>query len=255
MTDIDHTRWSEDAAAYTLGALEPGEAAALERHAPGCERCREEIRWLTPAVNALPESVERLEPPRELRSRVMAQVRADVSTAEDVAVGAGERGAGDERGAAESGLWGRAAAWLRDLGSGPMGLRPVAGFAAAVLVVAAVAGFAIGGGIGSDEGGGTSTVVAGRAPGVTAKVVSDNGDGTIQLANVRPLPSERVLEAWVRRDGEIEPVPALFVPDRRGRASTMLGDMHGVDTVMVTTEPPGGGRSPTSAPIVTVPIQ
>ena len=42
------------------GALEPGEAAELERHVEGCERCREEIRWLTPAVNALPESVERL---------------------------------------------------------------------------------------------------------------------------------------------------------------------------------------------------
>jgi anti-sigma-K factor RskA len=243
MTETDHTRWSEDAAAYMLGALKPNEVAELERHVEGCERCREEIRWLTPAVNALPESVERYQPPRELRSRVMAEVRADVRQAE------ADR-------AAEGGLWQRAGAWLRGLGSGPMGLRPVAGFAAAVLVVAAVGGFAIAGGLGggSDGEGGTSTVVAGTAPGVTAKVVSGDGEGTIQLANVRQLPSERVLEAWVRRDGEIEPVQALFVPDRKGRASTMLGDMHGVDTVMVTTEPPGGSASPTSAPIVTVPI-
>ena len=42
-----------------LGALEPGEAAELERHAEDCERCRAEMRWLTPAVEALPESVER----------------------------------------------------------------------------------------------------------------------------------------------------------------------------------------------------
>ncbi len=50
MTESDHERWSEDVAAYMLGALEPAEAAGLERHLEGCERCQAEIRWLTPAV-------------------------------------------------------------------------------------------------------------------------------------------------------------------------------------------------------------
>jgi anti-sigma factor RsiW len=252
MTETDHRRWSEDVAAYMLGALEPGEAAELERHAGGCERCREEIRWLRPAVNALPESVERLQPPRALRSRVMAEVRADAG--EEVAVGAGERDARGEERAAESGLWGRASNWLRDLGSGPMGLRPVVGLAAAVLVVAAVAGFAIGGGIGSGEGGETTTISSGHPPGVTAEVVSKGGSGTLHLANVKRLPRDRVLEAWVQRNGEVEPVEALFVPNREGRASTEVPDMDGVEVVMVTTEPTGGSKSPTSAPIATVPI-
>jgi anti-sigma factor RsiW len=254
MTENDHTRWSEDAAAYMLGALEPGEAAELERHAEGCERCREEIRWLTPAVNALPEGVERLRPPRELRERLMAEVRADVD-GENAAVRGDERGGRAEKRAAEPGLWGRAAAWLRDLGSGPMGLRPVVGFAAAVLVVVAVAGFAIGGGIGSGEGGETTAISAGHPPGVTAEVVSKEGSGTLHLANVKQLPSDRVLEAWVQRDGEVEPVEALFVPNREGRASTEVPDMNGVEVVMVTTEPSGGSESPTSAPIITISIQ
>jgi anti-sigma-K factor RskA len=244
MTETNHERWSEDVAAYMLGALEPEQAAELERHAEGCEHCQAEIRWLTPALDALPEGVERLEPPRELRERVMAEVRMDV-TPTDVS--------GDEP--AATGLFGRASSWLRELGSGPMGLRPVVGFAAAVLVVAAVAGFAIGGGIGSDEGGATSTVVAGKAPGVTAKMVSEGDGGTLHLDNVKQLPGDRVLEAWVQRDGEIEPVEALFVPDREGRASTELPDMDGVEVVMVTTEPEGGSKSPTSAPIVTIPVQ
>ena len=47
---------------------------------------------------------------------------------------------------------------------------------------------------------------------------------------------------------------ALFVPDHEGRAQTAIGDMGGVDLVMVTTEPQGGSRSPTSSPIVTVAI-
>jgi anti-sigma-K factor RskA len=246
MTETNHERWSEDVAAYMLGALEPGQAAELERHAEGCERCRAEIRWLTPALDALPQGIERLEPPRELRQRLMAEVRADAG--EDAAV------RGDER-AAKPGLLDRVSAWVRDLGSGPMGLRPVAGVAVAVLVVAAVAGFAIGGGIGSDSGsGGTSTVKISEPSGVTATMISKGNSGTLHLANVRKLPSDRVLEAWVQRDGGVEPVRALFVPDREGQASTQLPDMHGVETVMVTAEPPGGSRSPTSSPIVTMPI-
>jgi anti-sigma-K factor RskA len=245
MTNDDHDRCGEDIAAYMLGALEPGEAAELERHAEGCERCSERIRWLTPALQALPESVERIEPPRQLRSRLMSEVRAEA------------RQDGADRAAAEGGLGNRAAAWLRGLGSGPMGLRPVAGVAAAVLVVAAVAGYAIGGGIGggSDEGGQASTVVVGKAPRVTAKMVSEGDSGTLHLANVHQLPEERVLEAWVQRDGEVEPVRALFVPDREGRASTELPDMNGVEAVMVTTEPTGGSKAPTSTPIVTIQLQ
>jgi len=240
MTETSHERWSEDVAAYMLGALEPEQAAELERHAEGCERCREEIRWLTPALDALPESVERIEPPRELRSRVMAEVRADAGPADAPAA---------------AGLFGRASSWLRELGSGPMGLRPVAGVAVAVLVVAAVAGFAIGGGIGSDEGGATSTVVAGKAPGITAKMVSEGDSGTLHLDNVEQLPSDRVLQAWVQRDGEVEPVEALFVPDRQGQASTELPDMEDVEVVMVTKEPSGGSATPTGEPLISIAVQ
>jgi anti-sigma-K factor RskA len=245
MNENEHKRWSEDVAAYMLGALEPEEAAALERHAEGCERCREEIRWLMPAVNALPESVERLEPPRELRERVMAEVRMEAAPTD-----------APHEARAGAGLFGRASEWARNLGSGPMGLRPVAGVAIAVLVVAAVAGFAIGGGLGSDESAQTTTVVPGKGPGgVTAKMVSDGDSGTLHLANVKQLPDDRVLEAWVQRDGEVEPVEALFVPDRRGQASTELPDMDGVEVVIVTTEPKGGSESPTSAPIATIEVQ
>ncbi len=253
----DHERWSEDVAAYMLGALEPEEMAALERHAEGCEACRREIRWFGPAVRALPESVERVEPPPQLRARLMAEVEAEAG-AGAAAVGQGadatERAAGAHT--SGSGPFARAGAWLRDLGSGPMGLRPVVGFAAAVLVVAAVAGYAIGGGIGdgSDGSGATSTIVAGKAPGVTARMVDQGDGGELHLANVRQLPDDRVLQAWVQRDGEVEAVEALFVPDSDGKASTELPDMKGVEAVMVTAEPKGGSQAPTSSPIVTIPV-
>ncbi|HEX5713679.1 MAG TPA: anti-sigma factor [Solirubrobacterales bacterium] len=244
MNETNHNGWQEDVAAYMLGALEPERAAELERHLDDCERCRAEVRWLMPALNALPQSVERQQAPPQLRERLMAEVCAEAAPAESERAGAG-------------GLLQRAGAWLRGLGSGPMGLRPVAGIVAAVLVVAAVAGYAIEGGIGGgDEGGSTETVVSGKPPGVTAKMVTKDGgeSGTLHLANVQQLHDERVLQAWVQREGEVEPVRALFVPDDEGHASTAIADMEGVEVVMVTTEPRGGSEAPTSSPIVTMPI-
>jgi anti-sigma-K factor RskA len=241
MSETHHDRWREDVAAYLLGALEREQAAALERHAEDCERCRRELRWLTPAVHALPESVERVAPPPDLRARLLAEVRTDAAEAS---------------GASEAGLWGRAGAWLRGRGSGLVGLRPAVGIAALVLVAAVVAGYAIGGGMddGSDAGGGASTIAAGKAPGITAKMVDEGDSGTLRLANVQQLPNDRVLEAWVQRDGEVEAVRALFVPDQEGRASTQLPNIDGVEAVMVTSEPEGGSEAPTSSPLITISV-
>jgi anti-sigma-K factor RskA len=219
MNGSDHIRWSEDLAAYVLGALEPGEAAEFERHLEGCERCRAEMRWFEPAVQKLPESVERQEPPRSLRESLMAEVRADVRPAKRPRP-----------------RW----SW-----------RPAMAFAAIVLAVAAVAGYEIGKGGGGEEG--ASTVVS-RSHGITVKMVREGDGGTLRLVGVHQLPPKKVLEAWVRREGKVEAVPALFVPDRKGRASTQIEDMNGVDTVMVTEEPQGGSEEPTSPPVVTMSV-
>ena len=50
----------DDLVAYSLEALEPGEAAAIEAHAPTCPRCSRELEALAPAVAVLGESVERI---------------------------------------------------------------------------------------------------------------------------------------------------------------------------------------------------
>lgn len=231
-------RWREDLAVYMLGALDPGEAAELERHLRGCERCRAEMRWLEPAVRSLPEAVERREPPRALRDSLMAEVRADARQA------AAERRVAERPAAAERG-W--LPSWL-----GSRGLRWAGGLAVAALLIAAIAGYEVGkdGGAG---GGGAETTLSSRQPsGIEATMVREGDGGTLRLANVDQLPPQKVLEAWVRREGRVEAVPALFVPDSEGRATTTIGDMRGVDTVMVTEEPQGGSKTPTSEPIVTI---
>jgi hypothetical protein len=131
-------------------------------------------------------------------------------------------------------------------------LRFALAFAAMILLVAGVAGYELGR---SGSGGGEATTFVSRQPdGIRVKMVQEGDGGTLQLANVQQLPPGKVLEAWVRRAGMVEPVPALFVPDNRGRAETTIADMSGVDTVMVTAEPRGGSGAPTSEPIVTMSV-
>jgi hypothetical protein len=233
MSANDHSRWSEELAAYALDALEPGEAAAFERHLEGCEHCQAELRWLQPAVQALPEAVERREPPLRLRASLMAEVRADA-------------GGEAEGGASVLG-------WIRGTFS-HRGLRLAAGLASLALAVAAVAGYEIGkgGGGGGKEAG--STIVSRQAGGITVKMVREGEGGSLHLSHVHQLPPGKVLEAWVRRKGKVEAVPALFVPDRAGQAETTIADMSGVNTVMVTAEPQGGSKEPTSPPIVTMSV-
>jgi anti-sigma-K factor RskA len=229
MNETDHGRWRDELAAYALGALEPGEAAALERHLAGCEACRTELDWLRPAVQLLPESVERVEPPRELREGLMEQVRAEA-----------------RQSARRS--WGFHN--LRSRGVG-LGWRPLVGLTAALLVAAAIGAYAIGGGSGDS---GTTTVVAGQAPGVTAEMVRDGESGTLHLAHLHQLPRDEVLQAWVQLDGSVVSAKTLFVPNRDGTASATIDDMDGVTTVMVTAEPRGGSVQPTSEPIVSLAI-
>jgi anti-sigma-K factor RskA len=227
MSENEHERQRDELAAYLLGALEPGEAAELERHLAGCDECRTELEWLRPAVQTLPESVPRVEPSPELRGRLMEQVRSE----------------------AESAL---APSRARRWNIGGWSLRPVAGLAALVLVVAAVAAYAIGGG---DSGSGnTTTVVTGRSPDVVAEVVRDGSSGTLHLANLHQLPPDKVLQAWVQRGKRVVSAKTLFVPNQDGTASATIDDMEGVNTVMVTAEPRGGSVQPTSAPIVSVSI-
>jgi anti-sigma factor RsiW len=244
MSTNEHDRRLEEVAAYAIGALDPAEVEELERHLADCPRCQEELRWLSPAVRALPEAVEPQAPPPELKRRLMAEVRADAAAEARRARGEERR----ERAESRAGL----GEWLRGLNVGGLSWKPLAGLALAILVIAGGVGYAVGTGGGA---GAHTTEIEPGANGIAAKVVTEGGRGELQLAGVKPLRKGRVLEAWVERDGIVEAVPALFAPDHAGRASTTIEDMSGVSVVMVTREPEGGTKKPTTAPIVEVPLE
>jgi hypothetical protein len=245
MNANDHDNRLEEVAAYAIGGLDRDRVADLETHLAGCKRCQEELHWLSPAVQALPEAVERQAPPPELKQRLMAEVRADAA-AEERQTRTEER---RERAASRLGI----GEWLRGLNIGGLTWKPLAGLALAILVIAGGVGYAVGNGDGS--GGAHTWEVEPASNGIAAKVVTEDDRGELHLTGVEPLPKGRILEAWVERDGIVEAVPALFAPDQAGRASTTIENMKDVSAVMVTREPAGGSKKPTTEPFVVVPTE
>jgi anti-sigma factor RsiW len=66
------------AGAFVLGALPDDEAAAVREHLATCDDAHAEIAELGGVVPYLAESLEPMEPPAELRARIMAAAAADL---------------------------------------------------------------------------------------------------------------------------------------------------------------------------------
>jgi anti-sigma-K factor RskA len=231
----DHRRWRAELAAYLLGSLEAEETEALEGHLEACQRCRDELRWLQPAIDMIGESVPQLEPPPGLRARLMAEVRADAGEASDPATAEPGRPAGRK---------------ARALGLRGFFWRPAAALTAAALIAAVVTGYALRGG-GSAPGTTTTRTVA-QGGAVHATLESSGDSGTLQLTGLRQARMGHVYQAWVQRNHRIVP-SSLFDARRNGTASAaMPHQLTGADMVMVTVERRGGSKQPSSSPIVTV---
>jgi anti-sigma-K factor RskA len=235
VTVRDHWRWRAELSAYLLGSLEADEVEALERHLEDCQRCRDELRWLQPAIDMLPESVPQLEPPPGLRARLMEEVRADAAATSPADAGRETV---------------RSAPARRWTGLGGFFLRPAVGLTAVALIAAVVGGYALRGG--GDETGTTTTETVAQGGAIHATLERSGDSGTLELTGLHPLPRSRVYEAWVQRGNRIEP-SSLFAVRRDGSASTAIPhQLEGADMVMVTAEPRGGSKQPTSSQIVSV---
>ncbi|HEX2468531.1 MAG TPA: anti-sigma factor [Solirubrobacterales bacterium] len=243
MTDREkgvHEEMHDDLAAYAVGALPPDEAAELERHLDDCESCRARLRWLQPAVDMLPASVEQLPPPEGLRERLMTTVREEADAPEQ----AGATSAGAERKR-------RFGGWTGFI------LRPATAVAAVVLIVAGVAaGYALRG----DDGDATTTVAARAASpefenAVSAELEHGDDSGTLYVRELPPIDRDEVYEVWVQRDGALEPA-STFVLSMDGTAQAKVpGPLDDAEAVLVTREPRPGSEQPTNPPVLEAPLQ
>lgn len=223
----------EDAAAWVLGALPDEEVAAFRMRLRSDPELAAEVARLQPVADVLPMAADQVEPPRELRARVMDVVWAEAA-----------RAPAAEFAPARRGPLSRVATMLRR--------RPAyaAGLAAACLAVGVAVGVGVGGG---SSGAGSRTIRAQvLAPGASGELIVAGDHAQLHVAKL-PAPSAgHVYQVWVQRPGgPPQPTDALFKVTRGGAATVDVpGGVQGVERVMVTAEPDGGSLTPSSAPIV-----
>lgn len=214
-----------DAAPYVLGALEPAEARAFANHMQSCAVCRDEVAALAPVVEVLPASALRYEPGAALRRRVMRAVRSEPKAASTAA----------HRHRRSPGRWtpGATRGFLRPA------IAAVAVAAAVTLAVVIAAG-----------SGGSPTRVIQASVG-RAQLRIANGHGELIVDHLPPAPPDRVYELWLQR-GSRAPAPStLFAVTSQGTAVLGVpGELTGVARVLVTVEPSGGSRVPTTRAVI-----
>jgi predicted anti-sigma-YlaC factor YlaD len=229
MTAGDHTTFKDEVGAYLLGALSDAERASFEGHLVDCPECRHELERLRPAADLLPRSVEQVEPPPSLKRSLMEVVEREAKE-RDGAPSVPRTPVGE-----------RLRGWLG--GS----LRPALVGAAVVLAVA------IGFGVAQLGGDDTRTVAAQTTlPDASGSLKVHDDDAILEVRGMPSLERGRVYQAWVQRDGMIEPEPTFEVgADGRGVVA-VPEDLSEAEAVMVTREPSGGSRAPSEKPILTV---
>jgi anti-sigma-K factor RskA len=225
----DHPRYRDDIGAYLLGALTELERQAFERHMAGCSECQEELERLRPAADALPGSVEQVQPPARLKASLMEVVEREAEA---------EREAEPERQPAP-----RRAPRRRFL-------RPA--FVAAGVLIALAIGVAVTQ-LGGDE---TRTVTARVDPampqaGGSLRIEGD--EATLRLHDMPELGNTRVYQVWLQHGERMVPAQTFEV-GRSGAGRVELPDVSDAKGVFVTREPRGGAQVPSENPIVSVPL-
>lgn len=222
----DRDRFADDIAAYALGALEPEEADALRAHLQVCVVCGDEFHAFEEVVETFPEKVALHPAPGHLRRRVLAEIRR----------GGRDAPTGRRRG--------RATGPTR-----PSTLRAavIASVVVAAIMVAVTWGFA--------EHGSTSARVfpATVKPAGTSAWLRVSGDrASLRVRDLAPPSAGEIYEVWLeRRDGVPRPTSALFGVTHNGGAEVVVpGSVRGVVRMIVTQEPAGGSRTPTSPPVI-----
>jgi anti-sigma-K factor RskA len=202
-----------NAAPYALGALPSEQREAFERHLQECSVCREELAALQVATSALPAAAPRLKAPKEVRRRVLAEVRSDA----------------------------RRTAAPRPA---RIAVAVALGCLAALVAVALIA---------RGGGETVRTVTAQVRPAGSSVVLRVAASRTQISLAAMPSPGQgRVYEVWTKRGaGAPRATSALFGVTRAGTASTAItAGSAGTSEVLISSEPVGGSSSPTRAPVV-----
>lgn len=221
----------DDIVGFVLGALEPEEERQMAAHVEGCRKCSADVRHYAPAVGVLAESVEQLEPPPELRSRLLDAVRREADSPPEAPRVPAER---------------PRRSWLG-------GLRPAVGLAAVALVAAALGGYLVADG--GDGESATTVAAASSLPEAGGSLVVRGDETTLHVHGMPQLADEdSVYQVWVA-EGDVVRPSSNFVPEADGTATAAVPEVgDGTTQVMVTQEPGPDRRTPSGSPVLSADV-
>jgi anti-sigma-K factor RskA len=236
----EHQRMSDSVEPWLLGALDPKEAESVRRHVEDCPECRETIRRLRPAAQALGLAVHGVPAPETLRDRILA--RAKTEDDGTVASPPPQHRVRERPRARAVFEW----------------RLPVAGVAA-MLAVALIAGIFAGAQLGRQSAPPPPSQVLrynleghGGMQGAHASVIDLTADriSLVTFSKLPQPPEGKVYELWlIKRSGEADPA-GVFAPDADGSKVVVVErPLTGYNLMAVTTEVgPSGVASPTQQP-------
>jgi anti-sigma-K factor RskA len=212
-----------------LGALDPDQKQQVTTHVEGCRKCSAEVRHYAPAVGVLAESVEQLEPPSELRSRLLETVRREADSPPE---------------SARAPTSAPRRSWL-----GGLRMRPAAGLAAVALVAAGLAGYMVA--QGGDGEPATTVAAESTLPEAGGSLVVRGDESTLHVHGMPQLADkDAVYQVWVADGGAVRP-SSNFVPAEDGTATVAVPEVgEGATEVMVTEEPEPNRSAPSGIPIL-----
>ena len=253
---MSHERVQENIPAFVLGALDAEEATAMREHVSTCPTCSAELAKYAPVAAAMNEAVEEVDLPPGFTDRLVRR-----------ATGRAAAGQVPEqpRPRRSSRLpWALAAASvILAIGFGAWGLRLSADLshaetelAQATRELAEVRQ--------SDARVATllarrqvlSTSLQPEVGGVQGRVyvAPERNAALLVMADLPPLPADRVYQLWFRAPGDQVVSGGTFTPIQDGSARLYVTPSRGLSGYVglgVTVEPRGGSPGPTTSPLVT----
>lgn len=124
--------------------------------------------------------------------------------------------------------------------------------AAALACSVSVGALVLGGGAASTTDRVIQATVLARAPGAHAEIRRSGARAELIVSGMPQPPLGQTYQVWLTKPGHApQPTNALFSVDQTGNASIDVpGNLHGIERLMVTTEPLGGSRHPTTAAVI-----
>ena len=233
---LEHRECSESLGAYALGALPEVENQRVRLHLASCRECRADLDGLRAAVDALPASAPQIDPPPELKARLMEIVEGEA----ELLRAAGEPADRPAPPPPVRRRW----RWL-PLSIPSPGLAVACACVLALAIVVAVAG----------SGGGPSTraiqaQVASHffAAGTRATLELRGTDAQLVVTDLPAPAPGRVDELWVKRGAATPQAAGTFVV--QDGSVKVNRPVRSGDVVMLTVERAPGANAPTGVPLI-----